>query len=137
MVRERAAAGISNRIGHCPVHGDWEHPFVETQRVRRGHRFLPASVAAALPRLYATEHTPVDEKIVWARYFAGCCEWLVVEYDPVERLAFGWCDLGVGHPEWGYVDLAELEQVLVADGLVIVEREIGWQPKAFGEVRPR
>jgi hypothetical protein len=37
------------------------------------------------------------------------CTWLVSEIDPEENdLAFGLCDLGMGYPELGYIDLIEI-----------------------------
>lgn len=37
------------------------------------------------------------------------CTWLLTELDPEdENRAFGLCDLGMGFPELGYVDLHEL-----------------------------
>jgi hypothetical protein len=40
------------------------------------------------------------------------CTWLLTEIDPEEPdIAFGSCDLGLGHPELGSVSLSELEAV--------------------------
>lgn len=42
------------------------------------------------------------------------CEWLISEIDPEEpRIAFGLCDLGMGFPEMGYVDLEELQSLRI------------------------
>ena len=62
---------------------------------------------------------------------------MLVEFNPEDRIAFGYVRLG-GQPEgaeWGYVDLDELAQVYVAP-LVIVERDLGWRPRPAGEVIP-
>lgn len=50
--------------------------------------------------------------------------WLISEVDPDEpdRL-FGLCDLGLGHPELGYVSLAEIMEVRGRLGLP-VERDL-------------
>jgi hypothetical protein len=50
--------------------------------------------------------------------------WLISEVDPddPDRL-FGLCDLGVGHPELGYVSLAEISSVKGRLGLP-VERDL-------------
>jgi hypothetical protein len=52
--------------------------------------------------------------------------WLIVEsdIDDPDRL-FGLCDLGLGHPELGYVSLAEIKQVKGRLGLP-VERDISF-----------
>ena len=40
------------------------------------------------------------------------CEWLLSEIDPQQpNIAFGLCDLGMGFPELGYVDLDELQNL--------------------------
>jgi hypothetical protein len=40
------------------------------------------------------------------------CTWLLTEIDPDDPdIAFGLCDLGLGHPELGSVGLSELEAV--------------------------
>lgn len=39
------------------------------------------------------------------------CVWLISELDPdAPNIAFGLCDLGMGFPEIGYVDLREIDQ---------------------------
>lgn len=51
------------------------------------------------------------------------CTWLLTELDPDDPdLAFGLCDLGMGHPELGYVRLSELEGTRGPRGLP-VERD--------------
>ncbi|QQO14795.1 DUF2958 domain-containing protein [Bradyrhizobium diazoefficiens] len=54
--------------------------------------------------------------------------WLLVECDPDEpdRL-FGLCDLGLGHPELGWVSLAEIEEIRGRLGLP-VERDLHFTP---------
>lgn len=54
----------------------------------------------------------------------GAATWLISEVDPddPDRL-FGLCDLGLGHPELGYVSLAEISAVRGRLGLP-VERDL-------------
>lgn len=54
----------------------------------------------------------------------GAATWLISEVDPddPDRL-FGLCDLGLGHPELGYVSLAEISAVRGHLGLP-VERDL-------------
>lgn len=57
------------------------------------------------------------------------CTWLLSELDPDEPdIAFGLCDLGLGFPELGYVDLRELATVRGKLGLPI-ERDVHFCPK--------
>ena len=123
--------------------------FTEIQRRRRGHGFLPPrDVLLQIPDYYATERTPMDAKVIWLHYFAGGCDWWLAELETVEWTAFGAADLGHG-PEWGRIDLAELERVRAdgrivttgeartmyrVPGLVIVERDCHWTPRTWGEI---
>jgi hypothetical protein len=126
----------------------------EPNRDWRGHDFWPpAKVLEAIPALYATEHQGAAEKVVYLHYFAGACDWWVVELDSVERPhhAFGYACLGdPAMREWGYIDLHELASIFrppsfgdpLPGGLtritpaLIVERELGWTPRPAREVIP-
>ena len=56
----------------------------------------------------------------------GAATWLLSELDPETNIAFGLCDLGMGHPELGYVSIDELRSVRLPFGLKI-ERDRHWQ----------
>ncbi len=114
----------------------------------RGHDFWPTpKELARLPRLYATESVPLGERVIWLHYFAGACNWWLVEYDPAERRAFGYVCLGDPTcAEWGYVSLDELEAIhtsgrwlTVDQGLAhvlpptVVERDLWWTLKRVRE----
>jgi hypothetical protein len=45
--------------------------------------------------------------------------WLLTELHPETNIAYGLCDLGVGSPELGYVDLDELEKLAATEGFEI------------------
>ncbi len=55
--------------------------------------------------------------------------WLLTELDPVEGIAFGLCDLGLGFPELGTVSLEELKRLRGKLGLPI-ERDNGFTATA-------
>ncbi|TXM95370.1 DUF2958 domain-containing protein [Methylobacterium sp. WL116] len=58
----------------------------------------------------------------------GAATWLLSELDPTDPTrAFGLCDLGLGSPELGYVDLNELAQLRGYIGLP-VSRDVYFQP---------
>lgn len=106
----------------------------------RGHDFLPPEEELALvPPLYATEATPLADKVVWIHYFVGACDWYVMEYDPAEGLAFGWADLSdPQNAELGYMTLGELRRVVATTGQgqpFVVERDLAWKPRVFAEVQ--
>lgn len=103
----------------------------EHHRERRGHDFYPPPQAlAAIPALYATENVPPADKIVHLHYFASNADWYITELDPNSGIAFGWAQLAEG--EWGNVSLPELEEV--NSGLIIVERDLYFQPTRVGDI---
>jgi hypothetical protein len=120
----------------------------ERQRERRGHAFYPSPAEiAALPRFYATEDTPCEEKMLHLHYLfyldknpgadknpdAGC-DWWVAEYRPESREAFGYVSLGMpGCAEWGYFSLDELE--CLNTGGLVVERDLYWTPMAARDAK--
>jgi hypothetical protein len=107
---------------------------------QRGHSLFPtADELATIPNLYKTERTPLADKTVVLHYFVGPADWWVVEYDPKDRLAFGFCCLGDREmAEWGYVSLDELAVSKVRPGNwpmdMVVERDLYWTPIPFGEL---
>lgn len=111
----------------------------ETQRARRGHDFLPpADELAEIPALYETDGIPAEAKLIPLHYFAASGDWWIAEIgmEDGHPVAYGYARLA-SYPEgaeWGYADLAELEEVNAHHGLVIVERDLHWQPRKFGEI---
>ena len=104
----------------------------ETQRKRRGHIFVPpADIRKKTPGLYATEATPLADKILHVKWFCGSFTWYAAEVDWTTGQAFGWVD--GPSPEWGYFDLNEMEQVKVGP-FHIVERDKFWSPTKASEV---
>lgn len=56
------------------------------------------------------------------------CTWLLTELDPYDNdIAFGLCDLGMGTPEIGSLQISELEAVRGKLGL-LVERDRHFEP---------
>lgn len=107
----------------------------------RGHNLIPADdVLSSWPDLYATERTRIADKVVYAHFFVGCCNWWLVELDQEDnRLSFGYVCLGDPQlAEWGYFDLGELAEVMVQHpaGLrLVVERDLHWTPTRFAEIK--
>lgn len=88
---------------------------------------------ASLPALYGGEDTPLDDKVVWVKFFQpwGRWTWYATEYSPEEKIFFGFVD--GDFPEWGYFSLEELESVRGPFGLRI-ERDRYFEPKKFGKI---
>ncbi len=108
-------------------------PSGERNRRRRGHDFVTGSMLQRIPLLYATEDTPLPGKTLYVHYVVGACDWYVAELDPTTGRAFGYADLGMGCPEWGYFDLVEMEETVV-HGWIVIERDVDFTPTTAGEL---
>jgi hypothetical protein len=95
-----------------------------------------AEQLAAVLRLYETEHTTTDDKIIYLHFFIGGCDWYIAEFDG-EDLFFGYVNLNdPQNAEWGYISFRELDAINL-DGLE-VDNDLFWQPKAFSAInRPQ
>ena len=80
-----------------------------------------------LPTLYANDSLSSAEIKVPLKLFSpvGAATWFITELDADGDMAFGYCDLGFGCPELGYVSLNELKSVRLPMGLSI-ERDRHW-----------
>ena len=98
-------------------------------------QLLPQAIAATLPPLYATEETPIWDKMVYAKFFDPYTQWtwFVCEYDPIRRLFFGYV---VGQEkEWGEFSLDELESLKMPDGTTPrIERDVNFAPIIFKDL---
>lgn len=94
----------------------------------------PEYYAAKLPKLYATEKTPVKEKLIYEHLFLGSCDWYAAEFDLEDRLFFGYVILNADFQssEWGYFGLDELEAINI-NGFE-VDRDLYWNPKKASEI---
>jgi hypothetical protein len=81
--------------------------------------------------LYSQEDP--DDPLVVAKFFnpVGSGTWLITEYCPKQRLAFGYV-MGLGNDELGYMSLTEMESIRLPLKMGI-ERDIHFQPKLLSE----
>ena len=91
-------------------------------------KLLTDAIKKALPPLYSSEDIPCEDKQVIVKFFnpLGSQTWEIVEGSEQEDgdwILFGFCDLGMGMPEWGYVTLRQLEEIKLPMGMGI-ERDI-------------
>jgi len=97
-------------------------------------KLLTKELEEKIPRLYTTENTPQDKKILQIKYFTpdSNWSWYVTEYDPNEKVFFG---LVIGfEKEWGYFSLEELENIKGPLGLHI-ERDTSFKPITFKDFK--
>jgi hypothetical protein len=54
-------------------------------------KLITAAILKAAPALYATKKVPTEDKLLVAKFFhpSGRGTWYMAEYDPEQRLAFG------------------------------------------------
>jgi hypothetical protein len=84
----------------------------------------------SFPALYATEDTPLAEKMLHVYYFLGSHDWYIAELDPETGLAFDYSTGGAC--ERGYMDLVEMEEVIGA--MSVIERDIHFVPTTTQEL---
>ena len=93
---------------------------------------LSQEITDSVPLLYATEETAVADKMVYAKLFDPFSQWIwyVCEYDPKERLCFGYV---IGQEcEWGYFSLDELGSLMMPNGVTPrIERDVNFAPTIF------
>ena len=99
-------------------------------------KLLTQEIKKRLPKLYETEHVPLEEKIVACKFFTPdfCWSWFILEGQEQEDgdfLMFAWV-VGLER-ELGYVSLRELEGIRGPLGLPI-ERDLHFKPRPLKEV---
>ena len=81
---------------------------------------------------------PEDQKtgVALVKYFTpdGSATWYISEYMPEDDVFYGYCDLGNGYPELGYVSRKELRETRGKMGLHI-ERDYYFTPKTLNEIQ--
>ena len=83
-----------------------------------------------MPKVYEQDGKG-DDAIVYLHYFRGNMDWYITERDfelDEQIQAFGLADLGMGHPELGYISIEELTDAGV-------ELDLHWTPKTLAEVK--
>lgn len=90
---------------------------------------------ATLPRLYETEHIPLQDKLIFLHFFLGSCDWYIAEYDG-DDLFFGYAILNgdTDNAEWGYVSFQELQEVRIGFVEVDCELEEYWQIRPASQI---
>ena len=83
-----------------------------------------------IPKLYETEHTPLEDKVVYLHFFFCGCDWYVSEYDGVDTF-FGYAILNGAYEfaEWGFISFSELRGISIGGIEVDCECEGFWKPR--------
>jgi hypothetical protein len=85
---------------------------------------------AKIPKLYETEETPLEDKLMHLHFFIGSCDWWISEFDG-EHLFWGFACLNgdLQNAEFGYISFAELQSLRVGHLEIDCELEEFWQVK--------
>ena len=88
-------------------------------------KLLTKAILKNLPPIYANENKPASEIRIRVKFFnpTGSGTWYATEYDPEQRMFFGYAHIHEG--ELGYFSLDELESLRLPLGLK-VERDLHW-----------
>jgi len=63
-----------------------------------------------IPALYSQEEA--KDLLVYVSVKIGQAFWLLTEFDPEKKIAFGWAELFAGGGELGYISIKELEEAV-------------------------
>lgn len=97
---------------------------------------LTEQLVKEFPALYSTDHLPPEKVRIIAKFFypRGAATWYATEYDPIDRLFFGYANLGDPQcAELGYFSLDELETFKDNIGIEI-ERDLYFGEHYLSEV---
>ncbi len=87
-----------------------------------------------IPRLYETEDTRIEDKLIYLHFFIGGSDWYIAEYDGHD-LFFGYAILNGDEEmaEWGYISFGELKNIKIPPGIE-VDCDVFWKVKKASEV---
>jgi len=91
---------------------------------------------AKIPRLYETEHTPLQDKLIYLHFFIAGCDWFISEYDG-DDIFWGFAILNndLEMAEWGYISFKELKSIKINGRMEIdCELEEYWKVRKASEV---
>lgn len=91
-------------------------------------------VLSKIPKLYGTEKTQLQEKLILVHFFISGCDWFIVEFDG-DDLFWGFTILNNDfvNAEWGYISYKELKDIKVGPGLEI-EHDKHWKVRKACDV---
>ena len=100
-------------------------------------KLMTKAIEKKIPALYASEGISEPNKRAFVKFFnpMGSATWYGVEYDPDERIFFGYV-AGCVENEWGYFSLDELEALRLPFGMRI-ERDMHFEPTLMSDIIKR
>jgi hypothetical protein len=95
---------------------------------------LDRSRLSNLPKLFETMDVPFPERSVQMRFLRENGEWFAVEYDPLQRLFYGYINARPGPPHWGFFGLDEIEDCWIPSLCPEAELDLDWTPKKVKDI---
>ena len=98
------------------------------------NQLMNSAVEATLPVLYSQEEKG-DAALAVVKYFCltSGWRWYATEYDPEEKLFFGF--VHGFEVEMGYFSLTEFEELNAAQSMPVIERDLYWTPMTIGGIK--
>lgn len=98
-------------------------------------KLMTKTIEKQIPALYAQDGKG-EEATVYVKFFNPCGRgtWFATEYDPEQRLFFGYAEIFPGEGELGYFSLDELETVKGSLGIGI-ERDLHFGKMTLKEAK--
>jgi hypothetical protein len=95
---------------------------------------LNESRMGSLPKLFETIDVPFPEKLVHMHFIREDGEWFAIEFDPAQRLFYGYIDVRPGTPYWGSFGLDEVVDCWIPSLCQEAEMDVNWKPKRAKEI---
>ena len=92
---------------------------------------MPGSI---MPRLYETFDVPFPEKLVHMHFLRENGDWFAVEYDPEQRMFYGYIDVRPDSPHWGYFGLDEVMDCWIPSLCSDPDLDLDWKPRMAKEI---
>lgn len=91
-------------------------------------KLLTQAILKKLPALYSQEDKTASDITIPVKFFGGgACTWYATEYDPEERIFFGFVTLGdPQNAELGTFSLDELKDIRFPPFGLPIERDLHW-----------
>lgn len=88
-----------------------------------------------IPKLYETEHIPLQDKLIHLHIFLGGCDWYICEFDGNDIMwGFAILNNDLLNAEWSYISLSELKAVRIGHMEVDCESPSCWRIRPACEV---
>jgi hypothetical protein len=100
-------------------------------------KLITKEILKMTPPILATEGIDSNDKLVTAKYFAGGLTWYMVEYDPENKIAFGYVQNHVdpSFSEWGDFSIWEFEEYNKGNNFPFIERDLHFKPQKIRELK--